>query len=200
MAASLALATLLAGLLAGCAAPPAFDPAGPCLVDGKPVDGRAAGAYPDLEARVPGSYEGRAADRLDSGRNCSATALGTMAARGVLEVRFAGGLWEVGERSGVSLVVFHADGLTPAMLFEFYESGARTARRTDATQTSQQLVDGVTGLRLDTLNDESYQTVIVWPAGDGLLRVALVGSDIRETAQRSEHERRVQAALQADWP
>jgi hypothetical protein len=196
-----ALVFLVAGLLvAGCASAPSFDPSTPCSVDGRAVDGRAPGAYPELEMRIPTGYDGRAPDRLDSGRNCSRTSLGTMINRGITEVRFAGGLWEVGERSGVSLAVFAGDGLTPAILSEFYEAGARTARRTDAVETSELVVDGVTARRLDTLNDESFQSVVVWPAQDGLVRVALVGSDIRETVQRAIHEDRVKAALAVAWP
>jgi len=191
------LALLLPVALAGCAAAPSFDPAGSCLVDGNAVDGRAPGAYPDLEALVPTTYDGRAPDRLDSGRNCSDKNLGTLRARGVTEVRFAGGLWEVGQRSGVSLAVFEAAGLTPAILFEFYETGARTSSRTDATETSEVDISGVAGRRLDTLNAESYQTVITWGGQDGRVRVVLVGSDVRETQTRSAHEARVRAALAA---
>ena len=62
---------------------------------------------------------------------------------GIGEVQFAGGLWEVGTRSGVSLAVFRADGLTAAILFEFYETGARTAPKTDRTETSDVTVAGV---------------------------------------------------------
>src|SRR5262245_4376974 len=59
-----ALAALVVTLLlAGCAGEPAasFDPTGPCSTDGSAV-----GAYPDLEARIPTSYEGVGPGRLDS--------------------------------------------------------------------------------------------------------------------------------------
>lgn len=164
-------------------------------MNGQPVDGRAAGAYPDLEALVPGTYDGRGPNRLDSGRNCSPRNLGTMISRGVTEVRFAGGLWEVGQRSGVSLAVFRGERLTNAILFEFYETGARIAPKTDAIETKDVSVGGAAGRRVDTLNSESYQTVITWAAGDGTIRVILVGSDIRETQTRALHEERVSAAL-----
>jgi hypothetical protein len=190
-------ALLLVGLGACTGAAPSFDPAGPCVVDGRPVDGRAAGAYPELEALVPARFDGRGPDRLDSGRNCSERNMGTMLARGIRELRFAGGLWEVGQRSGVSLAVFQADGLTAPIMFEFYETGARTAPKTDAIETADVSVGGIAGRRLDTLNDESYQTVVVWAGTDGLVRVVLVGSDVRETQTRAVHDARIEAALAA---
>jgi hypothetical protein len=194
------LASLALALTAGCTAAPSFDPAGPCIVNGTPVDGRAPGAYPDLEALVPRSFEGRPPNRLDSGRNCSVRNLGSMAGRGIREVRFAGGLWEVGSRSGVTLAAFRAEGLTSEILFEFYESGARTAPKTDAIETRDVTVKGVPGRRLDTLNDQSYQTVVTWPGKAGEIRAVLVGSDVREVQTRTAHEARVAAALGAFEP
>jgi hypothetical protein len=196
----IAATVIAAVLIAGCGSAATFDPAGPCVVNGSPVDGRARGAYPDLEALIPKAYDGRAPDQLDSGRNCSTRNLGTMAGRGIAEVRFAGGLWEVGSRSGVTLAVFRADGLTAAILFEFYETGARTAPKTDRTETRDVTVAGVPGRRLDTLNDDSYQTVITWPGLAGEIRAVLVGSDVREVGSRAAHEARVSAALAAFEP
>jgi hypothetical protein len=192
-----AAAILCAALLASCQPTVAFDPTGPCVVNGIPVDGRAPGAYPELEALVPGTFDGRPPDRLDSGRNCTPRNLGSMLGRGIQEVRFAGGLWEMGARSGVSLAIFRATGLSVAILFEFYETGARTAPKTDATEAGDVTVGGVAGRRLDTLNDESYQTVVTWPGSSGDVRAVLVGSDIREAQTRAVHEARVAAALAA---
>ena len=191
------LALILATMLGACSAAPSFNPTGPCEVNGKLVDGRAPGAYTDLEAQVPVAYDGRAPNRLDSGRTCTPANLGTMLPRGVPTVRFAGGLWEVGERSGVTLALFTAPTLTSTILSEFYETGARTASKTDAIQASDVTVGGLAGRRLDVLNDESYQTIITWPAGSGSVRVVLVGSDVRETVARQVHEDRVTAALAA---
>jgi len=192
--ATVALAALV---LAGCTAAAPFDPSGPCVVNGSPVDGRAAGAYPALEALVPKAFQGRAPDRLDSGRNCSPRNLGTMLGRGIDEVQFAGGLWELGSRSGVSLAVFRAAGLTSGILFEFYQTGARTAPKTDRTESSDVSVAGVPGRRLDTLNDDSYQTVVTWPGPAGEIRAVLVGSDVREVESREAHEARVAAGIAA---
>ena len=50
------VATLVVGLVAGCSGA-GFDPSGPCT-----TDGRAAGAYPALEALVPATFRGRPPD------------------------------------------------------------------------------------------------------------------------------------------
>ena len=84
-----------------------FDVAAGC-----PVEGRVAGAYPDLEKRIPTSYEGRAPDTLDSGRHCDPDSLGSLAKAGFDEVRFAGGTWDFGGERAAALVVFQAPGLT----------------------------------------------------------------------------------------
>jgi hypothetical protein len=172
-----------------------FDPASPCT-----TDGRYPGAYPDLEAVVPRAVGGRVADRLDSGRNCTAATLGTLEGHAVHELRFAGGLWERGSRSGTTLVVFDAPGrLEAAWLAEFYEAGARAARKTEAIDTIDVEVHGERARRLDTLNDDSYQTVVVWNQGPRVVAV-LVGSDVREAGTRESHEAAVAAGIAAFGP
>jgi hypothetical protein len=180
-------------LVLGCSrAATSFDPAAACA-----ADGRFAGAYPQLEAAVPRSLAGRAPNRLDSGRSCTAPGLGTLKAHGVDELRFAGGLWEQGRNSGTTLVVF--DSPTPLQadwLGEFYEAGARAGKKTDAIDARTLTVAGVHGRRLDTLNDESYQTVVVWTRGSQVV-AALVASSVREVGSRGAHEARVADALGA---
>jgi hypothetical protein len=180
-------------LVAGCSSGAAsFDPSSACT-----TDGHAAGAYPQLEALVPKSLGGRAPDRLDSGRSCTSAALGTLESHGVHELRFAGGLWEQGSNSGTTLVAF--DSPTPldaAWLGEFYEAGARAAKNTDAIETKRLTVSGSAGYRLDTLNDNSYQTVVVWPRGGGVV-AALIASAVGEVKTRAAHEARVADALAA---
>jgi hypothetical protein len=184
------VATLVAGLAAGCSG--GFEPSGPCT-----ADGRAAGAYPALEALVPATFRGRAPDRLDSGRNCSPEALATLVAHGITEVRFAGGVWDLGSSSGVTLAVFEATKLDAASLAEFFEAGARTAKNTESVDArSVTLPDGSSGRRIDALNGESYQSVIVWPDG-ARVRVALIASFIRAIETKEAHEAVVTEALQA---
>ncbi len=156
---ALAIAAVLAA--GGCgAAAPSFDPTGPCTADGS-----APRAYPDLEALVPAAYEGRPPDTLDSGRNCTPENLGTLAAAGIDEVRFAGGTWDFGGDRAAALVVFRAPGLTTERLAEFYAASAQASNRTQVTAIATPTLAGRPGHRLDTRTGDRLQTVLVWPAG-----------------------------------
>lgn len=149
---------------------------------------------------MPRQLGGRGADRLDSGRNCTSAALGTLEGHGVTDLRFAGGLWEQGSRSGTTLVVFEAPSrLEAAWLAEFYEAGARAGRNTDAIDSTDVEVHGARGRRLDTLNDDSFQSVVVWGIGGRVVGV-LVASDIREAGTRETHEAALAAAIAAFGP
>ncbi len=156
---ALAIAALLAAGACGVAAP-SFDPTGPCTADGS-----APRAYPDLEALVPAAYEGRPPDTLDSGRNCTPENLGTLAAAGIDEVRFAGGTWDFGGDRAAALVVFRAPGLTTERLAEFYAASAQASNRTQVTAIATPTLAGRPGHRLDTKTGDRLQTVLVWPAG-----------------------------------
>ena len=187
---------VVAGFATACAAgraPASFDPSGPCT-----GDGQRAGAYPDLERLIPGSFEGIAPARVDSGRNCTDQNLGTLASHGIREVRFAGALWETGERSGFTLAVLVAPDLTAERMADFYEAGARAGRKTeDVTRSTLQLA-GRNAWMISTLNDESYQSIVVWDAGQpGTVKAVLVGSDVRETEGMGPHNALVQRALAA---
>lgn len=172
---------------------PSFDPAAPCL-----RDDRGSALYPELEAQIPAEFQGRPADRVDSGRNCTARSLGLLLQRGVPTIEFAGGLWETGGRSGVTIALFRADGLQARDVFDFYKAGALAAPKTDATTEGSLLVAGTNLPRLDTLNDESFQTVIVATGrSPGLVRIVLVASAIRDVVTREAHEAMVDAAVSA---
>lgn len=183
------LTTIMA---AGCGRPPvSFDPAAPCK-----QDARQPGAYPDLEALIPGSFQGKQPALLDSGRNCTPASLGTLAGAGLTEIHFAGGLWETGRRSGVTLAVLRAPGLTVQQAFDFYVAGAQAARRTESIETTVlETASGRDIRSLTTLNGESFQTIQVQEADEpGLVRVVLVGSDVRENDTRAGHDATVRAA------
>jgi hypothetical protein len=182
------VAIVLTALAAGACAGPAFDPSGPCS-----ADGRAAGAYPALEALLPRTFDGRAPDSVDSGRNCTPASLGPLVTHGVTELRFAGESWGSGPDGGVSIAVFEAPGLKADWIHEFYETGARSARNGEAIETSSVTVNGQPGFRVDALNGESYQSVVDWQDGDRV-RVVLVGSFIRESS-KAQHEQIVQDAI-----
>jgi hypothetical protein len=165
----------LAGAAAGCAGGSAytsFDPGSPCT-----TDGRFPGAYPDIEARVPKTFESRPPDSLDSGRNCTAKELGTLAQHGIKEVRYAGGTWNLASNAGVTLAVFTGTGLTAEWLGEWYESSARQATNTrDITATRPTIADRPT-YRIDTSNNDSEQTVITFDAAGGDAVYVVVAAD-----------------------
>jgi len=155
------VALLVAMLSAACSGgpPPSFDPTGDCT-----TDGRAAGAYPDLEALVPTRFQGVGPGTLDSGRNCTVTNLGALARLGITEVRFAGATWSFGAERAAVLAVFRTHGLTAEYLAAFYNESARAAGRTKILGASQPMIAGRQGSRLDTKTGERLQTVVVWPS------------------------------------
>jgi hypothetical protein len=171
-------------VLAGCGS--TFDPTGPCTADGS-----AAGAYPDLEAAVPTLFRDAKPSDLDSGRACTPTGLGPLAAHGVKEIRFAGGTWSTGTDSGISLAIFTtADGppLDPAWLTEFFETGAKGGTNVTSVATSDYSVaPGISGRRIDVLNGESYQSIVVWEQ-DSRVAAALIGDFIREIQTKDAHD------------
>jgi hypothetical protein len=166
----IAVLAALVGVAAGCAggAGTSFDPTGPCSGDGS-----APGAYPELEALVPSTFEDRAPNRLDSGRNCSSENLGTLADEGIDEIRFAGGTWEFGSDIAAVLAVFAADGLTADAMADWWESTARDSARTQILGSTDVEVDGQDVHRLDTKTGERLQSVLVWEGEPGQVNVVL---------------------------
>lgn len=138
-----------------------FDPTDPCT-----SDGRGPGAYPELEALVPAVYEGRAPDQLNSGRNCTTQNLGSLEARGIEEVRFAGGTWDFGSEIYAVLTVFSAEGLTAEAMAEWWRTTAEAAGRTEVTGESRPQIGDGQGYRLDTRTGQRVQTIVVWPAAE----------------------------------
>lgn len=159
-------------LVAACTTGPVyatFDPTAACT-----ADGRYPGAYPALEARLPTTLLGRAPDAVDSGRNCTATELGTLAGHGIREVRFAGASWFLSGNAGVTLALFTGDGLTAEQLGEWYEATARAASSTRQIDPTRPKIAGAQAYRLDTVNGESHQTIIDWiPAGGDAVYVVV---------------------------
>jgi len=151
-----------------------FDPASACT-----TDGRMAGAYPDLEALLPKAYDGKIPTSVDSGRSCTASALGTLADAGVTGMRFAGATWSLGSASGLTVAVFEGTGLDAAKMLDFYAVPARTASHTDTYRTLDTTVGGLPAKRLEVLNkDETTNTIVIWPGGaDGRVLV-LLASDL----------------------
>jgi hypothetical protein len=177
---------LFAALLGACSSAPAasFDPTGPCTADGS-----APGAYPDLEARIPASYEGQGPTGLDSGRHCSRESLGSLATAGFTEVRYAGGTWDFGGDRAAALVVFQADGLTADTIADFYAVSAHAADRTTVTGESTPTVAGRPGHRLDTMTGSRTQTIVVWPSAETGIVDVVITNDLPDP--------KIQAAVDA---
>jgi hypothetical protein len=156
-----ALLLALALTAAACApTPPAsFDPSAPCTQDGS-----APGAYPDLEAMVPATFENGPPLTLDSGRKCTIGGLGALSEAGIHEVHFAGGTWGFGGIRAAALAVFSAPGLTADDMADFYGKSATEADRTRITGVSTVTLAGRPGHRIDSLTGARQQTVLVWPA------------------------------------
>jgi hypothetical protein len=170
----IALASLAVFVAAcGGGAPASFDVAAGC-----PVEGRVAGAYPDLEKRIPTSFEGRAPDTLDSGRHCDPDSLGSLAKAGFDEVRFAGGTWDFGGERAAALVVFEAPGLTANQIADFYGTSAQGANRTTITGVSTPEISGRSGYRLNTMTGDRVQTVVVWPSATSDVVNVVITNDL----------------------
>jgi len=204
----IALAVAASLAVAGCGEPAAsFSGEGPCT-----VDGRAAGGYPDLEAGLPASLGGIGPEggtgnatsdlrptSVDSGRNCTQEALGTLWDRGVRELRFAGAIWDFGGGEGVVSALFTRPAGQPALdhawLEEFYEASARASSKAEnVTVTRPTIEPAGEAFRVDALNDLSLQTVVVWPDGD-VVRVALVATNVEPGADRADHEATVELVV-----
>lgn len=155
----LLLAAIVATACGSAAA--SFDPTSACT-----TDGQQPGAYPALEARIPTTYQGTGPEKLDSGRSCTAANLGSLAAAGFTEIRFAGGTWTFGAERAAVLAVFTAKGLTAEKMADFYTQSARAASRTTVTGESALTLAGRPGRRLDTTTGSRLQIVVVWPAAD----------------------------------
>jgi hypothetical protein len=194
-AAGLLAAVLLALSVTACGGPGAtFDPAGPCV-----VDGRTAGAYPALEARLPTSLDDRSPSSVDSGRNCTEAGLGSLVTHDLAAVMFAGAIWDLGDGSGVSSVVFAAAGteLQAAWIAEFYEAGARAGKKVSNIEASRPVFDGAGETwRLDALNDLSFQSVVTWQDAE-IVRVVIIATKVAPDASREAHDDLVAAAVRA---
>jgi hypothetical protein len=131
-------------------------------------DQKRAGLVPSLEQRVPGSFEGRAADQVDSSVTCTADGLGSLGAvHGLTSVSSAGALWDLGPSTGITLAVFRVDGSARAdWVAEFYETGALRARKVSGLTETHPVVAGRAATRLDYADASFPGTIVVWPGRD----------------------------------
>jgi len=203
----LLLGLAVAAAVLGCQPAASFQAEGDCL-----ADGRAPGTYPDLEAKLPRSLGGIgpanatgsatadvAPTTVDSGRSCSEPKLATLWSHAVRDLRFAGATWDRGNGEGIVSAFFTTPPGQPALeaawMEEFYQSGAEASTKTENIEITRPSM-GPAGVvfRLDTLNDLSLQSVVVWPAEDGV-RVVIVATRVAPGADREAHETVVQVAV-----
>lgn len=194
-AATLALGLLLAIVGAGCGSLGATATPNPACPTG---DVRAAGSLPGLEALLPKGMIERSPDTVDSGWNCSATALGSYVTHGVTKLLFAGATWEQPNGSGIvtAILSLQSGPLDPAWVEEFYTAGAVAGKRTGAVKTDRptyRLAGQV--FRLETVNDLSLQTVVIWPAGR-YVHVVIVATQVSPDAVRADHDDLVRIAVE----
>jgi len=152
------------------------------------------GAYPELEARIPVQVDGQAADSRDSGRFCSKATLGTLWDAGIHESQFGGGIWAIEPAGGTSLAglqlsVFRAPGLTAQLLADEYKAGAGSTSRVTIVSTTSEQVNGRPGFRINLLNGDSHQAILVWPSADRAVVQVVIAADVGES--------KVQAAVAA---
>ena len=202
------LGLLLALAAIGCQPSASFQPEGECV-----ADGRAAGTYPDLEAKLPpalggigpangtgSATEDLAPTTVDSGRSCTEKSLATLWGHGVRDLRFAGATWDDGDGGGTVSAFFTTPSgqprLEPAWMEEFYETGAKSSTKTENIEIDRPSYEAAGEVfRLTTLNDLSLQTLVVWPAPDGV-RVVIVATRVSPDASRSDHDALVAIAVE----
>jgi hypothetical protein len=178
---ALALAVLVSA--AGCAfgntAEASFDPSTPCNGAARQ---QMHGAYPDLEARVPPQLAGSDASNLESGRYCAKETIGSLWDAGFTEVQFGGGIYSVGDTGGIQASVWRAPGLTTQLMADEYRNGAQADRKVTVVSATTEQIAGRNGFRMNLLNGEARQAILVWPSKDGAVVQVVIGSDVDESA------------------
>ncbi len=131
------------------------------------TDQKRAGLDPALEQHVPKAFDGRPADQLDSSLTCSPTGLGSLATHGVTAISSAGGLWDLGPQTGITLAVFRLAGADRAdRIAEFYSTGASNALKVANLVTTHLTIAGRAATRLDYSDADFPQAIVVWPAAE----------------------------------
>lgn len=193
--ARLTLGLTLAAAIAGCGSTGPTASPNPACPTG---DVRAPGTLPALEALLPRGMIERSPDNLDSGWNCSATALGSYVTHGIEKLEFAGATWEQPGGNGIvtAILALDSQSLDAAWVEEFYTAGAVAARHTGAVKTDRPAYKGAGQVfRLETLNDLSLQTVVIWPSAP-YVHVVIVATQVSPDAVRADHDERVRIAVE----
>ena len=139
------------------------------------------GAYPDLEARVPAQVTGIAAADRTSGRFCAKETLGTVWDAGIHEVDFGGAVFAIGDKGGVQTAVWRGAGLTTQLVADEYRTGAEGDSRVTVVSAANEPIAGRAGFRLNLVNGDSHQAILVWPSRDGAVIQVVIAADVDES-------------------
>jgi len=115
---------------------------------------------------------------VDSGRECSPARLGPLWGAGIRELRSAGAIFELPDKTGYTLVVYSASGLTLANLAYAFERGARGGRKTQGLTIVDVRVGNWPGKQFTLINGDHRQVITLFDAGEPNRVRALLTSDI----------------------
>jgi hypothetical protein len=171
------LAAFLLGVAAGACAPAA--PPDGSLPCNETIDQqRAVGFDIALEAALPVVGWDATPVTVDSGRECSQARLGPLWGAGIRELRSAGAIFELPDKTGYSLVVYSAAGLTLDNLAYAFERGARGGRKTQGLSIVDIKVGTWPAKQFTLINGDHRQVITLFDTGEADRVRALLTSDI----------------------
>lgn len=173
----LMFAALLLVVAAGACAP-ATPPDGSLPCNETIDQQRAAGFDTVLEGALPLVGWDATPVTVDSGRECSQLRLGPLWGAGIRELRSAGAIFELPDKTGYSLVVYSATGLTLENLTYAFERGARGGRKTQGLTIVDIRVGEWPGKQFTLLNGDHRQVITLFDTGEPDRVRALLASDI----------------------
>jgi hypothetical protein len=171
------LAAMLLVVAAGACAP-ATPPDGSLPCNETIDQQRAAGFDTVLEGALPLVGWDATPVTVDSGRECSQLRLGPLWGAGIRELRSAGAIFELPDKTGYSLVVYSATGLTLENLTYAFERGARGGRKTQGLTIVDIRVGEWPGKQFTLLNGDHRQVITLFDTGEADRVRALLASDI----------------------
>ncbi len=173
----LMFAALLLVVAAGACAP-ATPPDGSLPCNETIDQQRAAGFDTVLEGALPLVGWDATPVTVDSGRECSQLRLGPLWGAGIRELRSAGAIFELPDKTGYSIVVYSATGLTLDNLTYAFERGARGGRKTQGLTIVDIRVGEWPGKQFTLLNGDHRQVITLFDTGEADRVRALLASDI----------------------
>jgi hypothetical protein len=124
-------------------------------------DEQGAGLDAELEALLPDELNGVPPASVESGRFCSADALGSLIPAGIPELRFAGATWPDDAR-GVSLVLYRAPNLDLDRMADAFAEGAGVARRISNVTAIETTFAGSRAIRVNAVATDRALNVLLW--------------------------------------